>query len=85
MWVDAEWKKEHYPFTCMIKTWGYVLPYLNEHLAQEGHDKGGVHATEASDRTDGQLPDLKHFIVQRHKQRLQVLGLGEVSVEALVE
>lgn len=59
--------------------------YLNEHLAQEGHDKGGVHAAEAPDGADGQLSDLKHLVVQRHKQRLQVLGLGQVSVKAFIK
>lgn len=50
--------------------------HLNEHLAQEGHDKRRVHAAEPSDGADGQLSDLKHLVVQRHKQRLQVLSLG---------
>lgn len=58
---------------------------LNKHLAQEGHDKGRVHAAESSDGADGQLSDLKHLVIQRHEQRLQVLGLGQVGVETLVE
>lgn len=61
------------------------LSYLDEHLAQEGHDKGRVHAAEASDCADGQLSDLKHLIVQSNKQRLQVLSLGEVGVETLIK
>lgn len=59
--------------------------HLNKHLAQEGHDKRRVHAAESADGADGQLSDLKHLVVQRHKQRLQVLGLGEVGVESLIE
>lgn len=59
--------------------------YLNKHLAQEGHDKRWVHAAESSDGADGQLSDLKHLVVKGHEQRLQVLGLGEVGVETLVQ
>jgi len=59
--------------------------HLDQHLAQEGHDEGGVHAAEASDGADGQLPDLKHLVVQRHEQRLQVLRLRQVGVEALIQ
>lgn len=59
--------------------------YLNKHLAQEGHDKRRVHAAESANGADGQLSDLKHLVVKRHKQRLQVLGLGEVGVETLIE
>ncbi|TNN42340.1 hypothetical protein EYF80_047481 [Liparis tanakae] len=53
------------------------LSYLDEHLAEEGHDEGGVHAAEAPDGADGQLSDLEHLVVQRHEQRLQVLRLGQ--------
>lgn len=59
--------------------------YLDEHLAQKGHDKSRVHAAESSDGADGQLSNLKHFIVQCNKQRLQIFSLGEVSVKALIE
>lgn len=59
--------------------------HLNQHLAQEGHDKRWVHAAEPSDGADGQLSDLKHLVVERHKQCLQVLGLREVGVKALIE
>lgn len=59
--------------------------HLYKHLAQEGHDERWVHTAESSDGADGQLSDLKHLVVECHKQRLQVLGLGEVSVEALIE
>lgn len=41
--------------------------YLDEHLAQERHDEGRVHAAEPAHRADSQLPDLKHLVVQSHK------------------
>lgn len=59
--------------------------HLYKHLAQEGHDKRWVHTAESSDGADCQLSDLKHLVVKCHKQRLQVLGLGEVGVKALIE
>lgn len=59
--------------------------HLYKHLAQEGHDKRWVHTAESSDGADGQLSDLKHLVIKGHKQRLQVLGLGEVGIEALIQ
>lgn len=59
--------------------------YLDEHFPQEGHDIRGIHAAESSDCADGQLSDLKNLIIQCDKQRLEVLSLGQVSVEALVK
>ena len=59
--------------------------YLDEHLAKEGHNKGGVHAAEASNCADGELPDLKHLIVQCDKQSLQIFSLGEVGVKTLIK
>lgn len=59
--------------------------YLNEHLPQKGHDEGWVHAAEAADCADGQLSNLKHFIVQCHKKSLQVLSLCQVGVEAFIQ
>lgn len=59
--------------------------YLDEHLAQERHDEGRVHAAEPAHRADGQLPDLKHLVIQGHKQGLQVLCLGQVRIKALIQ
>lgn len=59
--------------------------YLDQHLPEKGHDEGRVHAAEAPYCADGKLSDFKHFVVQRNKQSLQILRLGEVCVEALVE
>lgn len=44
--------------------------YLDEHLAQERHDEGWVHAAESAHSADGQLPDLKDLVIQSHKQSL---------------
>ena len=60
-------------------------PHLDEHLAQEGHDKGWVHAAEPAHSADGQLPDLKHLVIQSHEQGLQVLRLGQVCIKALIQ
>lgn len=60
-------------------------PHLDEHLTQEGHDEGWVHAAEPAHSADGQLPDLKHLVIQSHEQGLQVLRLGQVCVKALVQ
>lgn len=44
--------------------------YLDQHLPEEGHDEGRVHAAQPSYSADGQLSDFKHFVVQSHKQSL---------------
>lgn len=59
--------------------------YLDEHFPQKGHDVRRVHAAQSSNRADGELSDLKDLVVQRHKQRLQVLSLGQVSIEAFIK
>lgn len=59
--------------------------YLDQHLPEEGHDEGRVHAAQPSYSADGQLSDFKHFVVQSHKQSLQILGLGQVRIKTLIK
>lgn len=86
------WSSSLFPQTALTMTVPFPLPlgltvthYLDKHLAQERHDEGWVHATEPAHGADGQLPDLKHLVVQGHKQGLQILCLGQVCIKALIQ
>lgn len=56
-------------------------PHLDEHLRRKGMTKA-VHAAEPAHSADGQLPDLKHLVIQSHEQGLQA-RLGQVCIKAV--
>jgi len=58
---------------------------LNQRLAQARHDVRRIENRQAAQRADGQLADLKVLVVERDKERAEILRLGQVVVEAVVE
>ncbi len=58
---------------------------LNQRLAQARHDVRRVENRQAAQCADGQLANLKVLVVERDKERAEILRLGQVVVEAVVE
>lgn len=58
---------------------------LNEELPQRRKHVRGVHAAQPTNGANRQFSNLKNLVVQRHKQRREVLRLSQVRVKALVQ
>ena len=63
----------------------YFGEELDERLSERGHDVGRVEDGEPADDAHGQLPYLEDLVVEGHEEGRQVLGLGQVVVEAIVQ
>ena len=58
---------------------------LHQRLSQRRHDVGRIQDRQSSDDAHRQLPDFELLIVHGDEQGGQVLGLGQVIVETLVQ